>query len=82
MTVLVHADETDAGKFDAWGRPTEFFAAAIDPAAINEETAAAVSAEITGKFGPELEVAPLPAGEWQPKDPIEELLDMQTKDPE
>ena len=57
-------------------------AAAIDPAAINEETAAAVSGEIVGKFGPELEVAPLPAGEWQPKDPIEELLDMQTKDPE
>lgn len=59
-------------------------AAGIDPAAITEGTAAAISATIVEKFGPELEVAPLPVGEWQPKDPIEELLEQrqQIEDPE
>lgn len=59
-------------------------AAGIDPAVITEGTAAAISATIVEKFGPELEVASLPVGEWQPKDPIEELLEQrqQIEDPE
>lgn len=57
-------------------------AAAVDPEKITKETAAAISAKIVEQFGMELDVAPLPAGAWQPKDPIEELLNMQMKDPE
>jgi len=51
--------------------------AQITPEQITKETAAMISANLVEKFGPELEVAPLPPGVWQPKDPIEELLEMQ-----
>ena len=34
IAVLVHADAQEASRFDEWGRPSEYFAAPVDPCSI------------------------------------------------
>lgn len=54
--------------------------AEITPDQITPENAENISGKIVARFGFELDVAPLPPGKWQPRDPIEELLEMQMRD--
>jgi len=51
--------------------------AAIRPQEINTANAADFSLNLIENFGAEFDVSPLPAGVWQKRDPIEDLLDMQ-----
>ena len=51
--------------------------AQITPEQITPENYIEVCRRITEQHGPEKDVSPLPPGVWQPKDPIEELLEMQ-----
>lgn len=51
ITVLVHADASDADKFDEWGRPVRTFAADLGPEMIEASPTAVVEAdEIAGFF--------------------------------
>ena len=50
VTILQHADAADADKFDAWGRPTAFFAAPIPPARIKPAPTAVVEADDIARF--------------------------------
>ena len=51
ITVLVHADASEAARFDAWGRPKEHFAAMIRPSDIYPAPTAVVEADdIAGFF--------------------------------
>lgn len=49
VSVLVHAREEDADKFDGWGRPREVFAAAIGPEMIESLPTAVVEADVVAK---------------------------------
>jgi len=44
-TVLVHADESEAGKFDEWGRPVETFAATLSASDVFPAPTAVVEAD-------------------------------------
>ncbi len=50
VTVLIHAAEADRGKFDAWGRPIETFAAAIEPNQIKAFPMASIEADAIASF--------------------------------
>ena len=51
ITVLVHGDENESPRFDEWGRPVEYFAAAIRPSDIFPAPTAVVEADdIAGFF--------------------------------
>ena len=62
VTVLIHADEKDSGKFDDWGRPVAFFSADIAPGMIESlPTAVVESDEIAKHFRAVREDESLPA---------------------
>ena len=50
VTVLLHAAEADADKFDAWGRPVAFFPAALGPAQVKAAPTAVVEADEIARF--------------------------------
>ena len=51
VTVLIHADESEADKFDAWGRPVSMFAAPLPASSVFPSPTAVVEAdEIAGYF--------------------------------
>ena len=50
VSVLIHAREEDAGKFDGWGRPKSVFAASIGPEMIETAPTAVVEADDIAKF--------------------------------
>ncbi len=50
VTILKHAEERDAAKFDEWGRPIDFFVAAIQPEIIETAPTAIVEADDVARF--------------------------------
>lgn len=50
VSVLIHAAEADADKFDDWGRPVAFFPAALRPDRIRSAPTAVVEADEIARF--------------------------------
>lgn len=50
VTILVHADASDADKFDAWGRPSEVFAADLGPEMVETAPTAVVEADEIARY--------------------------------
>ena len=50
IAVLVHAEAGDASRFDAWGRPLEYFAATVGPSCIFPAPTAVVEADDIANF--------------------------------
>ncbi len=50
ISILIHAKEEDAGKFDEWGRPKSIFAASLGPEVIETAPTAVVEADDIAKF--------------------------------
>ena len=50
IAVLVHADVQEASRFDEWGRPSEYFAAPVDPCSIYPAPTAVVEADDIANF--------------------------------
>ena len=69
VAVLVHADAQEASRFDAWGRPSEYFAAPVGPSCIFPAPTAVVEADDIANF-------------FRSVDPVDALPALAVCDPE